>query len=110
MASDNVATFTDDNFDREVISSDKPVLVDFWAEWCQPCRMLAPTIDEIADEYAGKAKIGKLDIDDNRAVSAKFGIRSIPTVLLFKNGEPVKQFVGLTQKAELSKAIDEAGD
>ena len=108
MASDNVATFTDDNFEREVISSDQPVLVDFWAEWCQPCRMLAPTIDEIADEYAGKAKIGKLDIDDNRAVSAKFGIRSIPTVLLFKNGEPVKQFVGLTQKADLAKAIDAA--
>ena len=108
MASDNVATFTDDNFEREVITSDQPVLVDFWAEWCQPCRMLAPTIDEIADEYKGKAKIGKLDIDDNRAVSAKFGIRSIPTVLLFKNGEPVKQFVGLTQKADLAKAIDDA--
>ncbi len=108
MASENVSTFTDDNFDSEVIGSNVPVLVDFWAEWCQPCRMLAPTIDEIANDFAGSVKVGKVDIDDNRAVSAKFGIRSIPTVLLFKNGEPVKQFVGLTQKADLAAAIEEA--
>ncbi len=108
MASDNVSTFTDDNFESEVVSSDVPVLVDFWAEWCQPCKMLAPTIDEIADDFAGKAKVGKVDIDDNRGVSAKYGIRAIPTVLLFKGGEPVKQFVGLTQKAEIAAALEEA--
>jgi len=108
MASDNVSTFTDGNFDAEVLGSETPVLVDFWAEWCQPCKMLAPTIDEIADDFAGQAKVGKVDVDNNRAVSAKYGIRSIPTVLIFKNGEPVKQFVGLTKKDELATAISEA--
>ncbi len=108
MASDNVSTFTDSNFDAEVIGSDVPVLVDFWADWCQPCKMLSPTIDEIADEFAGKAKVGKVDTDGNRAVSAKYGIRAIPTVILFKGGEPVKQFVGLAQKADMTAALEEA--
>lgn len=108
MASENVATFTDDNFESAVLGSDVPVLVDFWAQWCQPCLMLGPTIDELAKDYAGKATIGKVDVDDNRAVSAKYGITSIPTVLIFKNGEPVKQFRGLSPKADLAAALDEA--
>jgi len=108
MANEHVNEFTDANFDTEVINADVPVLVDFWAEWCQPCKMLAPTIDEIAGDYAGKAKVGKVDTDNNREVAAKYGIRAIPTVILFKGGEPVKQFVGLTQKSDLAAAIDEA--
>jgi len=109
MANPHVSEFTDANFEAEVVQSDVPVLVDFWAEWCQPCRMLAPTIDQIAEEFAGRAKVGKVDTDSNREVSAKFGIRAIPTVILFKNGEPVKQFVGLTQKDDLAAALQEAG-
>jgi thioredoxin 1 len=109
MANEHVSEFTDANFESEVVKSDVPVLVDFWAEWCQPCKMLAPTIDEIAKDFAGKAKVGKVDTDSNREVSAKFGIRAIPTVILFKDGEPVKQFVGLTQKEELASALQDAG-
>lgn len=109
MANENVKEFTDANFDAEVLKSDVPVLVDFWAEWCQPCRMLTPTIEAIAGDFAGKAKVGKVDTDNNREVSLKFGIRAIPTVILFKNGEPVKQFVGLTQKGDLEAALQEAG-
>ena len=107
MASDNVREFTDDNFENEVLAADVPVLVDFWAEWCQPCRMLSPTIDEIAGEYEGRAKVGKLDTDSNREVSVKFGITSIPTVILFKGGEVQKKFVGLTPKDQFASAIDE---
>jgi len=106
MASDTVVELTDDNFDQEVLQSDKPVLVDFWAEWCMPCRMIAPTIDEIADEYAGKVKVGKLDTDANRDVSMKFGISAIPTIILFDGGEVVKKFVGLTQKPEFVAELD----
>ncbi len=84
MPSQTVVEFTDSNFESEVINSDTPVIVDFWAEWCQPCRMLAPTIDEIANEYDGRVKVGKLDTDSNREVSMKFGIQSIPTVIVFK--------------------------
>ncbi len=108
MAGDGVLELTDDNFEAEVLKSDKPVLVDFWAEWCQPCRMLAPTIDELAREFNGKVKIGKVDTDSNRDVSVKFGISAIPTILLFKQGQVVRKFVGLTPKkdfvAELQKA------
>ena len=109
MASDNVVAFTDDNFQSQVIDSDKPVLVDFWAEWCMPCRMLAPTIDEMADEFAGKVTVGKLDIDANQEVASNLGISAIPTVILFKGGKPVKKFVGLTSKEQLATALGEVG-
>ncbi len=107
MPSQTVVEFTDSNFESEVINSDTPVIVDFWAEWCQPCRMLAPTIDEIADEYDGRVKVGKLDTDSNREVSMKFGIQSIPTVIVFKGGEVAKKFVGLTPKDKFVEALDE---
>jgi len=108
MASDAVLELTDDNFESEVIQSDQPVLVDFWAEWCMPCRMIAPTIEELADEYKGKVKVGKVDTDANRDVSVKFGINAIPTILLFKDGEVAQKFVGVTPKEEFAKALDEA--
>ena len=107
MASENVVEFTDDNFESEVLKSSTPVLVDFWAEWCMPCRMLAPTIEKIAKDYAGKVKVGKLDTDANRDVAAKYSISAIPTVILFKGGEVKKKFVGLTSKDDLSKAMNE---
>jgi thioredoxin 1 len=106
MASENVREFTDSNFDQEVLKSDQPVLVDFWAEWCMPCRMLAPTIDKIASDYAGKVKVGKLDTDSNRDVAIKYNISAIPTVILFKNGEPVERFVGMRQEKDFKAAID----
>jgi thioredoxin 1 len=108
MASEAVKEFTDANFEAEVVNSDVPVLVDFWAEWCQPCRMLSPTIDEVASEFDGKAKVGKLDTDSNREVSVKYGISAIPTVILFKNGEIEKKFVGLTGKEQFVEAINGA--
>jgi len=108
MASPAVAEFTDQNFADEVISADQPVLVDFWAEWCMPCRMLAPTIDALADDFQGKAKIGKVDTDSNRETAMKYGISAIPTVILFKGGEVKKKFVGMTSKEDLAAAIDEA--
>lgn len=107
MASANVQQFTDDNFDAEVLKSDRPVLVDFWAEWCMPCRMLTPTIDAVADEFAGKVKVGKLDTDANRNVSVKFQISAIPTIILFKAGQVKKKFVGLTNKDDLARAMNE---
>ena len=110
MASENVHEFTDANFQNEVLDSDQPVLVDFWAEWCMPCRMLAPTIDEIAGEFEGKVKVGKVDTDSNRDVSVKYGITAIPTVLLFKNGEIAKKFVGLTKKNDFAAALNEVAD
>jgi thioredoxin 1 len=107
MASANVKEFTDANFESEVLNSDQPVLVDFWAEWCMPCRMLTPTIEQIADEYAGKAKVGKVDTDANRNIAVKYNISAIPTVILFKGGEVRKKFVGLTSKDELARAMNE---
>ncbi|MFG0327939.1 MAG: thioredoxin [Phycisphaerales bacterium JB037] len=109
MASEKVHEFTDDNFETEVLGADEPVLVDFWAEWCMPCRMLAPTIDAVADEFDGKAKVGKLDTDANKAVAIKYGISAIPTVIVFKGGEPAKKFVGLASKDDLAAALREAG-
>jgi thioredoxin 1 len=106
MAGDGVLELTDNNFEQEVISSDQPVLVDFWAEWCMPCRMIAPTIEEVAKEYAGKVKVGKVDTDANRDVSMKFGISAIPTIMLFHNGEVVHKFVGLTKKEEFESELD----
>ena len=108
MASTAVHEFTDANFATDAMQSDQPVLVDFWAEWCGPCRMLAPVIDELAGEYEGRARIGKLDVDSNREVATQFGIMSIPTVLILKNGEIAKKFVGLAQKADIAAALDEA--
>ena len=100
--------FTDDNFQDEVLNADQPVLVDFWAEWCGPCKMLGPVIDELSEEYEGKAKIGKVDIDNNRDAAVKYGIQSIPSIIIFKNGEDVNRFVGISQKEELAAAIDAA--
>jgi thioredoxin 1 len=97
---------TDATFDAEVLQSDKPVLVDFWAEWCGPCRMIAPVVEEMAGEYEGKAKIAKLDVDANPQVSMMFGIRSIPTLLIFKNGKIVDQIVGAVPKPTLKKQLD----
>lgn len=97
---------TDATFEAEVLKSDKPVLVDFWAEWCGPCRMIAPVVEEMAGEYEGKAKIAKLDVDANPQVSMTFGIRSIPTLLIFKNGKIVDQIVGAVPKAVLKKQLD----
>ena len=108
MASENVLELTDQNFEAEVLKSDKPVLVDFWAEWCMPCRMLAPTIDKIAKDYAGKVKVGKVDTDSNREVSMKYQISAIPTVILFKNGEVAQKFVGLRQEKDFRDAIEAA--
>lgn len=109
MSSDQVLHITDANFQAEVMDSDKPVLLDFWAEWCAPCKMLAPTIDELANDYAGKVKVGKVDIggDQAAAFARQFDIQAIPTVLIFSNGQVVKQFVGLQQKADLAHALDE---
>ena len=108
MASEHTMELTDGNFEQEVAQAGMPALVDFWAEWCMPCKMLAPTIDELAEEYAGTIKVGKVDTDANREISMKYGISAIPTLILFKGGEVVKKFVGLQQKAELKTAIDEA--
>ena len=107
MSSENVLEITDDNFEQEVLNADQPALVDFWAEWCMPCKMLAPTIDEIAGDYAGRVKVGKVDTDNSRNVAMKYGISAIPTVMIFKDGEVVKKFVGLQQKSDLSAALDE---
>ncbi len=106
MAGDNTLTFTDDSFDKEVLKSEVPVLVDFWAEWCGPCRMMGPTVDQVATEYAGKVKVGKLDVDSNQQTASRYGIRGIPTVLLFKDGQIVEQKVGAIQKPEFQKMID----
>lgn len=106
MASANVKEFTDSNFEAEVLKSAEPVLVDFWAEWCMPCKMLAPTIEKLADSYAGKVKVGKLDTDSNRDTAMKYGISAIPTVLLFKGGQVAQKFVGLRQERDFREALD----
>ena len=101
-----VLEFTDASFQKEVLKSDKPVLVDFWAEWCGPCKMLGPTIEELAKEYAGKIKVGKLNVDDNPQTSSKFGIRSIPALLLFKDGEVAGQMIGVQPKPVIKAKLD----
>ena len=106
MASENTMVFTDAAFDQDVLNSPEPVLVDFWAEWCGPCRMMAPTIDQIAVEYAGKAKVGKLDVDSNIQTAGRYQIRGIPTLLVFKGGKVVDQKVGAVGKADLKKMLD----
>lgn len=96
---------TDANFQQEVLSSDKPVLVDFWAVWCGPCKMIAPVVEELAREYDGKLKVGKLDVDKNPEVSMQLGIRSIPTLMVFKNGKVVEQIIGAVSKPNLVEKI-----
>jgi thioredoxin 1 len=110
MASANVHEFTDSNFDAEVLKSSTPTLVDFWAVWCGPCRAIAPVVDALADQYAGKVKVGKLDVDNNQRVAEQFGIRSIPALLLFKDGKVVDQLVGAgpNTKARLEEAFKKA--
>jgi len=106
MAGDNTLTFTDGSFDTDVLNSDVPVLVDFWAEWCGPCRMMGPTVDQIASDYVGKVKVGKLDVDSNQNTASRYGIRGIPTVLLFKGGQIVEQKVGAIGKNDFQKMLD----
>lgn len=104
--SDQIVYITDDTFDQEVLQSPTPVLVDYWAEWCGPCKMIAPILDEVAKEYAGKLKVAKLNIDDNAATPPKYGIRGIPTLMLFKNGSVEATKVGALSKSQLSAFID----
>jgi len=106
MASDKIQTFTDGNFEETVIKAGAPVLVDFWAEWCGPCRQLAPTVEALATDYDGRLAVGKLNVDDNPGVAARFSIRGIPTLLLFKGGQVVEQVVGLADGAQLKQMID----
>jgi thioredoxin 1 len=108
MASEKVIAFTDANFDQEVLKSDVPVLVDFWATWCAPCKAIAPIVDAIADEYAGKIKVGKVNVDDNQATPGKYGVRGIPTLILFKGGAVVDQVVGAVPKSQLDALIAKA--
>jgi len=104
--SDQIVYITDDTFDQEVLQSPTPVLVDYWAEWCGPCKMIAPILVEVAKEYAGKLKVAKLNIDDNAATPPKYGIRGIPTLMLFKNGSVEATKVGALSKSQLSAFID----
>ena len=101
-------TVTDSDFDEKVIKAARPVLVDFWAEWCAPCRMIAPIVEDLATEYAGKMEFAKLDVDNNPETAMKYGIRGIPTLLIFKGGKPVGQVVGAVPKTVLKKRLDEA--
>jgi thioredoxin 1 len=101
-------TITDDNFDEEVTKSEKPVLIDFWATWCGPCKMIAPIVEELVDEYEGKAKIGKLDVDNNQQTAIKFGVRSIPTILIFKDGKLKDTIIGAVPKAQIVQRLNTA--
>jgi thioredoxin 1 len=106
MAAANIVTLTQDNFTNEVLKSSTPVLVDFWAEWCGPCKMIAPVLDELASEYDGKVKIGKVNIDDHQQLAINYGINSIPTLLFFKNGQVADQVVGMRSKRDLKASFD----
>ena len=105
--SENLHEFTDQSFDAEVIQTDVPVLIDFWAAWCGPCKAIAPIIEEIADDYDGKVKVGKLDVDKNQNTAMQYGVRSIPTLLIIKNGEVISLIVGAVPKENITKALDE---
>jgi len=104
--SEHITAVTDDNFDSEVLNSDTPVLVDYWAEWCAPCKAIAPVLDDIAAEYADKVKITKMNIDENPSVPSKFGIRSIPTLMIFKNGQVESTRMGALSKPQLAEFLD----
>jgi thioredoxin 1 len=106
MAGANTLNFTDDSFDQDVLQAEKPVLVDFWATWCGPCVAMAPVIDQVADEYEGKVKVGKLDVDSNPGSASRYQVRGIPTMLLFKNGQVVDQVVGAVGKSKLTQLLD----
>jgi len=106
MGSESILILTEENFSAEVLESDLPVLVDFWAEWCGPCRMMSPVVDRLAGEYAGRVKVGKLNVDEQRAVADKYGIRSIPTFLIFKHGEERERLIGAVPEAKLKEALD----
>ena len=106
MASQKIVSLTQENFAQEVLQSVSPVLVDFWAEWCGPCKMIAPILDELADEYDGRVKIGKVNIDEQQGVAAEYGIRAIPTLLLFHKGQVADQIVGLHSKRDLKASFD----
>ena len=105
--SDNITHVSDDSFEQEVLQSEMPVLIDYWAEWCGPCKMIAPVLDEVASEYADKVRVAKLNIDENPATPPKYGIRGIPTLMLFKNGEVEATKVGAVSKAQLTAFLDE---
>ncbi|NLT96187.1 MAG: thioredoxin [Clostridia bacterium] len=104
----NVVTLTESNFEEEVLKASEPVLVDFWAAWCGPCKMIAPVVDELANDFAGKAKVGKLNVDDHGNIAQRYGVMSIPTLILFKGGQEQTRIVGFRPKAELAKAIEAA--
>lgn len=106
MASEAILEITDANFDQTVLKSDRPVMIDFWAAWCGPCRALAPIVDEVAKEYSDKIVVGKMDVDKNPATTQRFGVRSIPTLLVFKGGQVREQIVGYAPKDRIEKALD----
>jgi thioredoxin 1 len=108
MASDKIVHVTDATFDKEVLKSEQPVLIDFWAPWCGPCKAIAPTIDEVAGEYSGRLKVVKINVDDNPEVSARYGIRGIPNLLIIKSGQVKEQIVGAVPKVHLVRAVDNA--
>ena len=103
---EDILVFTDNGFAEQVLKSEQMTLVDFWAEWCAPCKAIAPTVEELAKEYQGKAQIGKLNVDENPKTATQYGIRGIPTLLLFKDGKIIQQIVGIKSKAEIQKVID----
>lgn len=106
MAAENIVVLNQANFSKEVLNSATPVLVDFWAEWCGPCKMIAPVLDELASEYEGKVKIGKVNIDEDQGLATEYGIRAIPTILLFKGGQVAEQIVGMRSKRDLKSSLD----
>ena len=106
MASEQILTLTTGNFEDETKKTGAPILVDFWAEWCGPCRQLAPVLDQLAKEYDGRVRVGKLNVDDHSAIATKFGVMSIPTLLLFKEGKVIEQFIGFSSRDNLAKILD----